>query len=173
VLILGPKHTPHDLLSPPNYQTMYSANLPSTSMKCPCGRTEHLIKNNKRDSSPRNSGKPISYEDCCARFIEGGAVAPNAGLLMRSRYTAYVLEHKTYLLETWHADERPQDIEFEPGIKWLGLEVQHDLLTGEATAEVEFVARYRVSGKGHRLHERSHFVMINDKWFYTHGEMMG
>jgi SEC-C motif-containing protein len=31
---------------------------------------------------------------------------------------------------------------------------------------VEFVARYKVGGKAHRLHEISRFVRENGQWFY-------
>ncbi len=142
------------------------------NIRCPCGGAENSKENNH--TNPKNkgvgNGNFISYQNCCARFIEDGVIAPDASLLMRSRYTAYVLEKKSYLLQTWRADHRPQDIEFDEDIKWLGLEVKQHTLTGDATADVEFVARYRISGKGHRMHERSHFVLQDETWFYIHGE---
>lgn len=35
---------------------------------------------------------------------------------------------------------------------------------------VEFVARYKVGGHAHRLHEVSHFVLEEVQWFYLDGE---
>jgi len=90
---------------------------------------------------------------------------------MRSRYCAFVLEDGAYLLGTWHASRRPASIAFEPGLKWLGLEVRQHRLLDPGHAEVEFVARSRLAGRGHRLHERSRFVREDGRWFYVDGEV--
>ena len=50
--------------------------------------------------------------------------APDAESLMRSRYTAFVQQRADYLLATWHASTRPAELDFEPGLKWLGLDVR-------------------------------------------------
>ena len=133
-------------------------------MSCPCGGTLSIAKGTK--------AQPLIYANCCARFIEDGACAPDASLLMRSRYSAYVLERSDYLLATWESTSRPQSLEFEKNTKWLGLEIKSFKLTTDDSADVEFVARYRVSGKGHRLHERSHFVLSNKGWLYKSGDML-
>ena len=91
---------------------------------------------------------------------------------MRSRYSAFVLERRDYLLATWHATTRPTTLEFEPGAKWLGLEVRGHKLVDADHAEVEFVARQRdSSGRAHRLHERSRFVREQGRWTYLDGVM--
>ena len=90
---------------------------------------------------------------------------------MRSRYTAFVHEHGDYLQATWHSSTRPSALDFEPGIKWLGLEVRSHRPTGDDRAEVEFVARYRVGGRAVRLHETSRFVREGGRWFYVDGDM--
>jgi SEC-C motif-containing protein len=36
-------------------------------------------------------------------------------------------------------------------------------------ASVEFVARYKVKGRAHRLHEVSRFVREGGRWFYVDG----
>jgi SEC-C motif-containing protein len=36
-------------------------------------------------------------------------------------------------------------------------------------ATVEFVARYKVGGRAHRLHEVSRFVLEEGRWFYLDG----
>jgi len=38
-------------------------------------------------------------------------------------------------------------------------------------ALVEFVARYKVNGRAHRLHEVSRFVHENERWFYVDGDV--
>jgi SEC-C motif-containing protein len=91
---------------------------------------------------------------------------------MRSRYSAFVLERKDYLLKTWHASPRPVSLEFDPGVKWLGLEVRHHRVLSEGNAEVEFVARQKPAGApAVRLHERSRFVLEAGRWYYMDGEM--
>jgi uncharacterized protein YchJ len=39
-------------------------------------------------------------------------------------------------------------------------------------AEVEFVARSRLAGRGQRLHERSRFVREEGRWFYVDGDLL-
>jgi SEC-C motif-containing protein len=47
---------------------------------------------------------------------------------------------------------------------------RHQLLD-PTHAEVEFVARWRVNGRGGRLHERSRFVREDGRWFYVAGDV--
>ena len=75
-----------------------------------------------------------------------GAPAGDAPSLMRSRYTGYVFCNEAYLLDTWHPSTRPQRITFDPQQRWLGLKITNAKITGVATAEVEFIARYRMGG---------------------------
>ena len=90
---------------------------------------------------------------------------------MRSRYTAFVCERADYLQATWHASTRPADLDFEPGARWLGLQVRSHRAMGEDRAEVEFVARYRVGGRAVRLHETSRFVREGGRWLYVDGDI--
>lgn len=130
-------------------------------MPCPCGK---LV------------GRPVApYMGCCGRYIEDfeHTPAPDAESLMRSRYTAFVLERGDYLLATWASSHRPATLDFETGMKWLGLDIQDGRQIDDTHAEVEFVARSRLNGKGIRLHERSRFVRRDGRWFYVDGEMPG
>lgn len=89
---------------------------------------------------------------------------------MRSRYSAFVLERADYLLATWHPRTRPASVAFEPGTKWLGLSVKSALATGPQSAEVSFVARYKVGGASAvRLQERSRFLFEEGRWYYLDG----
>lgn len=90
---------------------------------------------------------------------------------MRSRYAAYVLKLDAYLFATWHPSTRPSAIDLDTP-KWLGLQVRHHQETGDA-ATVEFVARYKVGGKAHRLHEVSRFIREDGRWYYVEGEFPG
>lgn len=90
---------------------------------------------------------------------------------MRSRYSAYVLKLEDYLLASWHPDTRPSELDLAAdGSKWLGLEVKKHLQQDERHASVEFVARYRIAGKGYRLHEISRFVCEGGRWYYRDGD---
>ena len=128
---------------------------------CPCGRGR--------------------YADCCGPLHAAvaatapGAVsdvrAADAEALMRSRYSAYVLEDAAYLLATWHPSTRPASVDFVPGLRWLGLEVKRHAPDGER-AVVEFVARHRLGGgRAGRLHETSRFLREDGRWFYVDGDV--
>jgi SEC-C motif domain protein len=93
--------------------------------------------------------------------------------LMRSRYTAYVVREPDYLLRTWHASTRPAALTLEEDVRWLGLTIKRHVMHEPDQALVEFVARYRVGGKGHRLHETSRFERVNGQWFYVDGTFAG
>ena len=120
---------------------------------------------------PCGSNKP--YTDCCARYVEGNELAPTAEALMRSRYTAYTLLREDYLIATWHTSTRPSslDLAADAATKWIGLEVKRHEQQDAEYAVVEFVARYKVNGRAHRLHEVSRFVREDGRWFYVDGEI--
>lgn len=112
------------------------------------------------------------YADCCGRFHAAGAIAPDAEALMRSRYSAYVLGLSDYLLATWHASTRPASLEPDPAsLKWLGLDVRRRVTVDADHASVEFVARSKLGGRAHRLHEISRFVREDGRWYYVDGDV--
>jgi SEC-C motif-containing protein len=89
--------------------------------------------------------------------------------LMRSRYTAYTLRNEDYLSTTWHSSTRPAGpIAQNEDVKWLGLEIRRDAQEGDE-ATVEFVARYKIGGRAHRMHEISRFVCEQGRWYYVDG----
>jgi SEC-C motif-containing protein len=121
-----------------------------SSKACPCGSNKNL-------------------EQCCGQYFSGTVLAPTAEALMRSRYTAYTLNDEAYLRATWDERTCPKDrITHDEPTRWLGLEVKKFKPDGDA-ATVEFVARYKIGGKAHRLHEISRFVRYEGKWFYVDG----
>ena len=123
-------------------------------IRCPCGSNKNV-------------------PNCCGRYLDGGEAAPTAEVLMRSRYTAYTLGRKDYLLATWHHSTRPAslDLATEPHSQWLGLEVRRHEQSDPDYAVVEFVARYKVGGRAHRLHEVCRFVLEAGRWFYVDGNI--
>jgi SEC-C motif-containing protein len=123
----------------------------------------------KASPSPCPCGGGTSFDECCGRYLDGGNAAPTAEALMRSRYSAYVRLREDYLIATWHPTTRPAALGLanEAPTKWLGLEVRRHEQTDADHAIVEFVARYKVNGRAHRLHEVSRFVREDGRWFYV------
>lgn len=127
---------------------------PSSSAPCPCG------------------GGP-NYAACCAVWHDGwdkGIHPPSPQVLMRSRYSAYVVGRVDYLLATWHPGSSPGELELAP-VKWLGLELRDSQASADAGV-VEFVARYRDNGRGVRMHEISRFVRESGRWLYVDGQQL-
>ena len=136
-------------------------SMPMNSDPCPC-----------RTTAPH----PPAYADCCGRYHAGPLhlQAPTAEALMRSRYSAFVRGDRPYLLATWFADTRPADLEPDPpGLRWLGLEVRRHVVQDADHATVEFIARSKLAGRAHRLHETSRFVRQDGRWFYVDGDVDG
>ena len=124
------------------------------------------------NACPCGTGK--NYGACCGRWHAGPLhlQAPDAQSLMRSRYSACVLGLHDYLLATWHASTRPAALPpDEPGLRWLGLEVRRATALDADHAQVEFVARSKLNGRAHRLHELSRFVREDGRWFYVDGDL--
>lgn len=132
------------------------------------------------------------YATCCGRY-HNGAPAPdaltlieplairvgrqqtpaNSLVMMRSRYSAYVLKLEVYLLASWHDSTRPAALDLATdNTKWTGLEIRKHNAESADRATVEFVARYKIGGRAARLHEVSRFVREDGKWFYLDGEFI-
>jgi SEC-C motif-containing protein len=133
--------------------------MPDHDLPCPCGLNAR-------------------YTDCCGRFHDGPLrlQAPDAEALMRSRYSAYVLDRLDYLRDTWHPDTCPELEPHPPGLRWLGLEVRQHQRQDDRHATVEFVARSKLGGRAHRLHELSRFEQLADdgappRWVYRDGDL--
>lgn len=122
----------------------------------------------------RPASAALPYGHCCGRYHAGPQhlQAPDAEALMRSRYSAFVLDLVDYLRATWHPSTCPAVIEPNPrGLKWLGLEVRRHVQTDADHAVVEFLARRKLNGRAERLHETSRFVRNGAAWLYLDGEI--
>jgi SEC-C motif domain protein len=88
---------------------------------------------------------------------------------MRSRFTAFAVQDAAYLLRTWHPDTRPTRIDFDPELRWQGLDVLESV-DGSAfhtTGTVTFRAHYKRHGRAGTLEERSRFVRHDGAWVYV------
>lgn len=120
---------------------------------------------NEPEACPCGSGR--SYADCCGRH-HAGEPAPTPEALMRSRYSAFVLDLTDYLLATWHAATRPASLAPDEATHWVRLEV---LESGETDDEgrVHFRATFREGRHWGVLEEASRFVREAGHWFYRDG----
>ncbi|WP_431102188.1 YchJ family metal-binding protein [Roseateles noduli] len=127
--------------------------------------------------APCACGSKLPYASCCGAlhraFAESGAlIAADAQALMRSRYTAYTMDLIEYLLATWHPSTRPASLERgEQDLKWLGLEVRQHTRQDADHETVAFIARSKVGGRAHRMHEVSRFVREHGAWLYVDGQI--
>ncbi|PTQ88914.1 YchJ family protein [Agitococcus lubricus] len=132
---------------------------------------------NKDAPCPCQSGQ--RYRECCQRFWASQQQPATAEQLMRSRYTAFVLEKASYLFETHHPEYRQAD-ELKAlkksfkDTQWLGLEIVQIQAgqTEDNVGMVEFKAHYRHARQTYVLHERSTFVKVAGRWCYTQGEQL-
>ncbi len=113
------------------------------------------------------------FQDCCRKYLDGEKAAPTAETLMRSRYTAYVLNNVEYLLKSWHPASRPEkDFVLEEAIHWQGLEIldTEDGGKDDDIGQVEFIASYLVEDRPGQLRERSDFRREDGLWYYVDGK---
>jgi SEC-C motif domain protein len=89
---------------------------------------------------------------------------------MRSRYSAFVKRDEAYLLRTWHPRTRPPGADFDPGMRWTGLEIL--ATTGGSAFHTTGTVTFRASFKGGSLHERSRFERVDGAWVYVDGEFL-
>ncbi len=117
-------------------------------------------------------GSAAEFSECCGRFLIGGEIPQTAELLMRSRYCGFLIRDEAYLLATWHPRARPSRVRLDENQRWLGLSIRATEAGGvdDVSGTVEFVARYKIHGKGHRLHEISRFEKIDNRWYYLDGQ---
>ncbi|CAB3771962.1 YchJ family protein [Paraburkholderia humisilvae] len=137
---------------------------------CPCGGAAPEPAHGRR-APPAQAP---CFAECCGRYLDGDVPAPTALELMRSRYSAYVLGDTDYLRATWAPHTCPADLDVDPSApdapRWLGLQIKRFATVDDTHAEVDFVARYKLGGRAHRLEESSRFVRGDDgRWRYVDG----
>jgi len=134
-----------------------------------------MSKNNILDDCLCFCGSGKKLANCCSLIISGEKSAQTAEALMRSRYTAYVLENTEYLLNSWHPKTRPEKFGIQAGIvNWTGLSIKHlqGGNSGDTTGRVEFIARYEQAGEIGEVHENSRFVFEQGYWLYLDGDLI-
>lgn len=89
--------------------------------------------------------------------------------MMRSRYTAYVVHDRAYLLATWHPSTRPASLVFDDDLEWVRLDIVGRTGGGmlEREGTVAFAAIYRSEGVRQEQRENSRFLRVDKAWLYV------
>lgn len=127
--------------------------------KCPCGSDK-------------------KFGECCGQYLLEGAKPKTAEALMRSRYSAFVIQKVSYLVETHHTETR-KDLDesslenWAKGAEWDGLEILVADKGQEFDTEgtVEFSCRYYWEGKLQIHHEVSTFKKEGGVWRFYDGQL--
>jgi SEC-C motif domain protein len=125
-------------------------------------------------------GSGTEFDACCGPII-GGAPAPTAEALMRSRFTAYTRGEYGHIDRTHAAAIRGEHDQAETeaaskGVTWVDLTIVDTDKGGvdDDTGMVEFRARFRQGAPTTPLlthHEKSVFRREDGNWVYVDGEM--
>ncbi len=107
-------------------------------------------------------GETKDFKDCCGRYISGQEKAGSALALMRSRYSAFVIEDMAYIQKTM-LEPLSKD-----GLKPSFIKLE---IINASFDQVEFKAFYIHGEKIGILHELSNFKLQKGQWIYTHGQL--
>lgn len=117
-------------------------------MKCPCNPSK-------------------LYENCCKKAHQDIESVTSPEILMRSRYSAFVLANIDYLQKSHHSNTRPTKLEkreilsWTKSVEWIKLDILQ-----KTKNTVEFKAYFEENGILNYIHENSLFVKENGHWVY-------
>ncbi|MDQ6963077.1 MAG: YchJ family metal-binding protein [Mariprofundaceae bacterium] len=112
---------------------------------------------------PCPCGSAKTFENCCQQVIQNDD-ARTTEILMRSRYSAYVMGNADYLLKSWHSSTRPDTVHLHP-VQWLKLQIQQS-----EHEHVTFSAFFKDQAKHKLLTEKSRFSQEHGHWRYLDGQ---
>lgn len=116
-------------------------------------------------------GAAETYANCCEPLHRGLRFANSPEHLMRSRYSAYATQNYGYILATYTDAERQKLSIEELSQSDLKTQWAHLTIVASNGHQVEFKAFYQVGQDYYVLHELSDFVLENQQWRYSHGEI--
>lgn len=121
---------------------------------------------------PCACGSQRKFEACCELLLTGRERPESAEALMRSRFTAHVVEDYAYLHRTYRPTSKlpftAEPSDGESPIHWTRLVVHsHEPGRTLETAAVDFSAYYSDDSGNHVIQEKSEFLRENGQWFYT------
>ncbi|MBL1409351.1 YchJ family protein [Sphingobacterium faecale] len=118
-------------------------------------------------------GSAKDFENCCSLIHSASLSASSAEILMRARYSAFVVGDVSFLYNTFHPSTRryqsKQDIKnWSTQNKWLKLEI-----INSTQNTVEFRASYKDQANvQHVHHEKSNFKELQGQWYYIDGRLI-
>jgi SEC-C motif-containing protein len=115
----------------------------------------------------------VEYVNCCGLVHNSIFNATTAEQLMRSRYSAFVLDNMNYL-KISHAKSTVKSFNFKNTSKWTKsvvwqkLEILNSLngLENDQDGFVEFKAYFIEGGMLNHIHGKSRFIMEDNHWVY-------
>jgi len=122
-------------------------------------------------------GSSCLLDNCCKPYLDGIALAPSPEALMRSRYTAFVLNNVDYLQKTMRGAplktfDTNNTLKWLSDVSWEGLTIINAKQKSPTLGFVSFDARYWYQGKLMHICEKSEFHFIDHQWFYIGGRVM-
>lgn len=122
-------------------------------------------------------GSLKKYKKCCKVFHDG--VNPKTvEQLMRSRFTAYILNDANYIIKTTHKENQDYTLNTESWKKditnfsdytdFIKLEI-FETIEGKDESFVKFRATLKQGNLDASFTENSRFLKVNNKWFYVDG----
>ncbi len=127
-------------------------------------------------NSPCPCGSGKKYKKCC-QIYHKGALAPNALILMKSRYSAYYVGDANYIIKTTHKDNPLYEADKSKWKKeleivsretiWQNLKIV-DFEEEKNRASVLFIASF----EGGKTEEKSFFVREQGGWKYLNYEIL-
>jgi len=117
-------------------------------------------------------GSEQAFSECCEPILNQQQLAHSAEQLMRSRFSAFKLQHNQWLAQSWDDSTKPANVNFENGLTWLDLNILNTSTEDGRHSTVEFEARYIKTGKVDAIHENSRFIQRDNHWFYVDGDYL-
>ncbi len=132
------------------------------------------------ETNPCPCGSGLSYPECCQRFHQG-EFPENALQLMRSRYTAYVLNKADYIIQTTHPASpqykvnkliwKKQISQFSKNSVFNKLHTL-DFKEHGTLATVTFTADIHREDRDATFTEKSYFEKRGKRWLYRGGQLV-
>ena len=112
-------------------------------------------------------GSKKKYKKCC-QIYHKGAKAKDSLTLMKSRYTAFAIQNIKYIISTSTFQTDFDDLtKFSNECDFINLEIlDYSINT------VTFKATIVCNGIDNSFTEKSHFVQIENNWYYDSGEIL-
>ena len=113
-------------------------------------------------------GSNSTYTDCCGMLINGTCLPDTAEDLMRSRYSAFALQHWGYLEETALVKKERKSLTSNEEVNWKRLEIlgSKQGQREDSKGEVTFEAYFSENSEEKVLRETSKFEKVNGRWLY-------